>query len=235
MTESVRAFVAIELPDHVRDVLSEVVEHLRLARIQGLRPVRPEGVHLTLKFLGDIESGRVQEIVDVLTPMARGHSRFELLLGGPGAFPNTRSPRVLWLAIEGDLEPLAQLQDQAQEALQRLGYARDKRRFSPHLTVARLRDGTPPAMRRRAAETLASAPIDSGVSLPVEAMSLMRSRLHPQGARYERLALIPLAGLSAQADPTRTGLPCCVNSNCYRRVFVASDGSVTEACSDESP
>ena len=197
MTERIRAFVAIELPDHVRDVLSEVVARLWRAQIRGLRPVRPEAVHLTLKFLGDIEPERIQEVTHALAPIALGHSRFALGLGGPGAFPSPAKARVLWIGMEGDLAPLEELHASVQEALERLGYARDDRRFSPHLTVARLRDGTPPAMRRRAAETLASAPFETGVSLPVAAISLMRSRLHSRGAKYERLAAMPLSSVSA--------------------------------------
>ena len=192
MGETIRAFVAIELTDAVRHALAAVGEELRRARIDGLRLVRPEGIHLTLKFLGDVEHDQISAIESGIALAARGHPRFSLVLGQPGAFPNTPRARVLWVDMRGDVEPLRALQGRIEDTLEPLGFAKERRDFSPHLTVARLKDTASRTERSRAVEALMSATLDTPEAIGVTTVSLMRSRLHPDGATYERIASIPL-------------------------------------------
>lgn len=192
MSETIRAFLAVRLSVRVKRALADLIEELRLADVRGLRLVRPEGMHLTLKFLGGVPRLQVQSIVDAVSGVALAHSSFTLTLGGVGVFPNRSSPRVLWVGVDGDLDPMLSLQRQIEGALATLGFPRDARGFSPHLTVARLRDGTSPADRRRAAEALFSARIPPGLPIEVGSVELMRSTLHPDGAVYECLASLPL-------------------------------------------
>ena len=194
MSESVRAFLAIELPEDVKGALAVLVKQLTQARISGLRPIMPEGIHLTIRFLGNVEIAQLDLITKQIACTARYHQPFRLELGEVGVFPNNRNPRVLWIGIEGDIKPLRELHMQTENTLEEIGFAREKRLFSPHLTVARIGDRTSLTEKRRAIEILFSAEFHSGKSIPVSSLSLMRSILRAEGARYERLARFPLAG-----------------------------------------
>ena len=200
MTETVRAFLAIELPDEVTAALASVTEAVGSAGVKGVRIVRPQDVHLTLKFLGNVPSSEIDAIVAAVTPVAEAQRAFTVELGGTGAFPRNGRPRVLWVGVGGDLTALRQLQEGIESALEPLGYESESREFSPHLTVARIRDGTPPADGRRAVEAASSADrLASGARIDVRSVSLIRSILLPEGARYERLARIPLRQVAQDA------------------------------------
>ena len=195
MKESVRAFLAIELPEQAKAALGGLVEKLRMARIRGLRPVNAEGIHLTLKFLGDVPRTQIEPIAAEVARVVKGHRPFTVALSVVGVFPSGASPRVLWVGLKGDLPSLVDLHQSVEGALDGLGFARERRGFSPHLTVARINDRTPLPDRRRAVEVLEAAEsFESGPRIDVGSVSLMRSILLPERARYERLALIPLRG-----------------------------------------
>ena len=194
MTENIRAFLAIELPDHVRAALEELVEALHLADVRGLRPVKADGIHLTLKFLGKISREQVDPIVAATSRLVETRPPFTLELGRPGVFPHRRSPRVLWVGVVGELEPLLALQHEIEEALVSIGFARENRGFSPHLTLGRFRDRTAIADRLSAADALFSAPIEPCLGMDVNSVSLIRSTLLPDGAVYDPLARMALGG-----------------------------------------
>ena len=192
MGERIRLFVAVGLPDSVKTELGSLIQALKAADVDGVRPVRPEGIHLTLKFLGDVDGNRVDAIVEALSSAAAGHSPFRLGLGEPGAFPSLRKPRVLWVGVDGDMEALASLQSDVEGALETVGFARDSQAYSPHLTLARIHRGAQPSSARRAADILSTATIQRGAEIPVECISLMRTELHPDGAIHQRLVSMPL-------------------------------------------
>ena len=156
--------------------------------------MRPEAIHLTLKFLGDIRVDRADAIVESVSRSVHDLPPFELRIGGPGTFPDGKSPRVLWVGVDGDLLELAATQKKLEDALATLGFAREDRPFSPHLTVGRLREGTPLSDRRQAAEALYSATVPPEARMHGSSISLMRSTLLPNGAVHTRLAHIPLEG-----------------------------------------
>ena len=131
MRQPVRAFVAIELPDRAKDALARVVGELRNARLDGLRAVRPEGIHLTLKFLGDVPADRIDAIAAAAERAAGHHTPFALALSGVGAFPNGRAPRVLWAGIAGDLDSLGALQASVDGCLGRPGLCQRAPRVQP--------------------------------------------------------------------------------------------------------
>ena len=194
MSETIRAFVAIELPNDVKNALGAVVESVRRSDVRSLRLVRPEGVHLTLKFLGGVRPGQVSPIIEATSGVAQAHRSCTLELGSVGVFPNRRSPKVLWVGVEGQLAALIDLHRDLEDALASLGFSREARDFSPHLTLARFRDGASVADRLRASEALFSAQIESGLRIHIDALSLIRSTLRPGGAVYTRLACMPLGG-----------------------------------------
>ena len=176
--------------------MGAATQMLRDARIEGLRAVRPEGVHLTLKFLGDVPGSRVDEIGHALSEAVAGHRRFEVSTGGFGAFPNTRRPQVLWVGLAGRLEPLMGLQADVDAALVGLGFPAEKRPFHPHLTLARL-DRRMSAEARRASLDALEATGLPAVRMPVRSVSLVQSILGRGGATYVRLFTVRLAeGLS---------------------------------------
>ena len=185
--EQVRCFVAVELPAEARRCVGGLVAGLREADVRGLRPVNPEGVHLTLKFLGDVAASQVGAVSSAMEGAAADARPFDLELRGVGGFPDLRRPRVLWVGVAGDLEALQRLYEAVEEALAPLGFPPEGRAFTPHLTLARLRDGTSPEDRARAATQLTSLAWEEGARVPVRGVSLMRSTLRPGGAVYARL------------------------------------------------
>ncbi len=185
---TIRAFVAIELDDEVKRHISAAIDALRRERIDNLRLVRPEGVHLTLKFLGDIPAVQVSQVADAMAKIAAHHAPFQLTLGAPGVFPNTNRARVLWLGVEGNPHPLRLLQVGVEEALIAVGFPAEKHRFNPHLTIGRMHHRASRTDRRRAADALASLPLPAAQPITVNAISLMKSTLLPHGAVYERIA-----------------------------------------------
>lgn len=194
MTGTIRAFVAVEPSAAMKRELARLIGKLGSDGTLGLRLTRPESVHLTLSFLGDIRTDSVSPIIESLTAAVCALSPFDIGLGPPGFFPKRGSPRVLWVGLTGNLPELAALQDSVAGSLAALGFAQERRAFSPHLTIGRFRTGTSELLRRRSAKTLLSTGMPTDVSMRVEEIGLIRSRLLPGGAVYERLASIPLGG-----------------------------------------
>ncbi len=194
MRDDIRAFLAVQLPDDVTAALGHLADQIARAGVGGLRPVRPENMHLTLKFFGNVDARQVEAIVDTVTHTAKTIRPFTLRLGNVGAYPNNRSPRVLWVGLDGDVALLQDAHRRVETALKQIGIKPDSREFSPHLTIARIRDRASHTERRRAAEALFSAEFRSGLPVPVDRISLMRSILQPEGPQYTSLAEIPLGG-----------------------------------------
>jgi 2'-5' RNA ligase len=181
-----RLFVAIELPAGLLQSLTRLQHDLQRHVPGGLRWVRPEGIHLTLKFLGEAPKARVTDIEAAITQGVHGIEPHELELGALGTFGSRNSPRVLWVDLRGDTPRLLQLQKRVDRALDTIGYPSEKRAFSPHLTLARVR----PEAARDVAVPLENAVRSVSVpaaTLPVREVSLMLSRLGPGGAIYTRL------------------------------------------------
>ncbi len=194
MTGTIRAFVSVEPSAAMKRELARLIGKLGSDGTPGLRLTRPESVHLTLSFLGDIRTDSVSPIIESLTAAASALSPFEIGLGPPGFFPKRGSPRVLWVGLTGNLPELAALQDSVAGSLAALGFVQERRAFNPHLTIGRFRTGTSELLRRRCAKTLLSTGIPTDVSMRVEEIGLIQSRLLPVGAVYERLASILLGG-----------------------------------------
>jgi RNA 2',3'-cyclic 3'-phosphodiesterase len=174
MTSAVRLFIAIELPANV------------LAALAHLRWVRPEGIHLTLKFLGSVPTERLPEIEAAVARAVVGIPQFEANLGKLGTFGSPRSPRVLWVDVTGELDILAKLQSQVEAELGPLGFPSEARRFSPHLTLARV----PPERAAEAVRPLAEAVISNDSphgTIRADALALIKSDLRRGAAVYTQL------------------------------------------------
>lgn len=189
-----RLFVACELPAEMKAGLAALQETLRSA-FGGppLRWVRPEGIHLTLKFLGAVPAQRVTDICTALAPTVEGIRPLELSLGNLGTFGGRRGARVVWVGVEGDVERVAELQRRVEAALARLGFPAEDRPFSPHLTLARVPDHVGAPERERLWDLTRTLAAPEAAPATIREVSLMRSILGPGGAVYERLAAFPLS------------------------------------------
>jgi 2'-5' RNA ligase len=192
--EQIRAFVAIELNRELLDRLAELQERLqRQVPPHSVRWVRPEGIHLTLQFLGDIAASRVAEISRALETASRDVGPFPFQLKGLGCFPNLRRVRVVWVGIEETTGVLQRLQKAVGHNLAALGYPPEERPFSPHLTLGRVQRSASLSDQQRLGEVIVNSQVETLGRMTADAVYLMRSDLRPTGAVYSALARLPLA------------------------------------------
>jgi 2'-5' RNA ligase len=191
-TEQIRSFIAIELPEEAKEGLAKLKKELERDEHKFVKWVNPRGIHLTLKFLGNIPSKQVAEITEAIEGAAQGISPFHLEIGGLGAFPSLRQARVFWVGIGGEMDKLSRLQQNIDYALAALRFAKEERSFVPHLTLARIRQEASPLERRNFGELVGSTIFEDKYHVTVKSISLMRSQLTPAGAIYTRLSLVGL-------------------------------------------
>ena len=192
--QTIRSFIAIELPQAVKTGLQQLQTELTLPQYSFVKCVSPEGIHLTLKFLGNISAQKVTDITGVMEQASQGVNPFQLRLTEVGAFPNMRRPRVLWVGIKGEVDKLVDWQQRLDNGLVPLGFAKETRPFTPHLTLARVRENCSPGDRLHFGEMLAGAHAEVDYKFTVTSLNLMRSQLLPAGAVYSRLAEVKLKG-----------------------------------------
>lgn len=190
--ERIRAFIAIEMPEAIRSALSSLQGSLRPDQHPYVKWVDPWGIHLTLKFLGNIPQRQVPEIVEAMSHASTGVPPFQLHLGELGAFPNLGRPRVIWVGMTGEVDALLRLQKGIDQALVPLGFAMETRPFTAHLTLGRLRERASYDERKRIGGLVLSTQGFVATPMRVTEVSLMRSRLTPAGAIYSRLATVEL-------------------------------------------
>ena len=190
--ERVRSFVAVELPEELKHELLEINGRLKSGGHTGVKWVDPRGIHLTLKFLGDVAVDRLDNITAVLAEATRGIPRFQLEIGGLGVFPNPRRVRVVWVGISGEIDKLQQLQQRVESSLAKIGFPAEARQFTPHLTLARVRDQVSPDERQSFGHLIGSTDFKARHSIMVDTVFLMRSQLTRQGAIYSRLSSVGL-------------------------------------------
>ena len=187
----VRVFVAVNFSDAVKAEMGKLIASIDALEVRGVRVVGAEGLHLTLRFLGDVDSDDVPSIKSAMDTAAAESEPFELTLAGTGAFPNAAAPRTLWVGVEGELERLSTLQRGVQRALEEVGFDRIRERFSPHVTVARVRDRVSTANRGLVASALNQA-IISPIAVRVDSITLMQSTPQPGGSIYTPLHIVTL-------------------------------------------
>lgn len=191
--DMIRTFVAIDLDEQVRAALRQAQDELKRAPVASLAKwVSPEGIHLTLKFLGDVSTERVGEIHQAIARGCRGFAPFRLSLSQAGFFPNARRLRVIWVGVTGDVDTLQRLQQAVEAELNILGFPPEGRSFQPHLTLARMRDYARPAEREQMAKRITALQVDTSASMVVRQVHLIRSDLRPTGAVYTPIAAVQL-------------------------------------------
>lgn len=186
-----RVFLAIDLPDDVKESVIAVQKKLTYV-LQGVRWVRPEGIHLTLKFFGNIYENDISRISVIVARASQNAEVLTLKSGKIGAFPNPERPRVLWLGLTGDVEKLSALQNVIEKDLEVSGYKREGRKFRPHLTLGRAKSSR--GMILGLSEAINGDDYNFAGCIDVAGLTLFQSELKPGGAVYTKLAYFPLGG-----------------------------------------
>ncbi|HET7480298.1 MAG TPA: RNA 2',3'-cyclic phosphodiesterase [Rubrobacteraceae bacterium] len=180
---AVRSFVAIFPPRGIQEALHRSARGLP---IEGaIRQVRPENIHLTIKFLGDVQPESLPHIGEALAAVCERHGPFHIDLSGFGAFPSERRGRILWAGVDGGSARLISLSEDVEKTLEPLDFEREPRAFRPHLTLGRARGRSFVLGEAATAERLA---------FRAERLTLVQSVLREDGARYEPIGDYPLGG-----------------------------------------
>jgi len=178
-----RAFIAFEIEDRIKNELADFVH--RMKRLGGpVRWIKPQGIHLTLKFRGEISAAKATEVSDLLDHIVSLHSTFSLRIAGVGTFPDrSPHPRIIWAGISQG-SPLSDLQAELEETLQHIGFPPERRTFNPHLTLGRVRSdrGMKPLL-----QTLEENRHKEFGTMQVSRIILFKSDLKPSGAEYSRI------------------------------------------------
>jgi 2'-5' RNA ligase len=188
---ALRVFLAVEPPAAVRAEIAAIQERLKKTVRGVIRWVRPAGIHLTLKFFGNIPPPAVDLISGAVAARAGGVAPFDLTVRTVGVFPDLSRPRVVWLGMAGEVERLLVLQKSLEREFGALGFPREERPFRAHLTLGRIKTPKGLVGLARAVETGETA---TAGSFRAGELILFRSELTPEGALYTRLAAFPLRG-----------------------------------------
>jgi len=194
ITSVIRAFIAIDLTPEIRQHLEQVSAQLK-ERLESapVRWVPVDNIHLTLKFLGDVSLANLEILKKMLQTEVAGHHAFEISVGGVGAFPSPRHARVIWVGVEAPPE-LAAIQRGIESSMARLGYAREDRPFTAHLTLGRVSRNATSRDSHLICDALDAVKVGFLGVANVIAVQLYRSDLKPSGAVYTRIFTAPLQG-----------------------------------------
>jgi 2'-5' RNA ligase len=190
-SDNVRVFVACEVPGEVQRTIGEITDKLKETSGDDVRWVRPDGVHVTLKFLGEVSQKKLPAIKMALQEAVVRHSPFNLELSNIGTFGGREGLRTMWVGIAGDVLRLEAMVRDVNLALSVVGFEPERRPFRPHLTLGRVRD-TVPTRRRAEIEVDVGRLKVPEVDWRTSQITLMRSRLTPRGAEYDIVATFPL-------------------------------------------
>jgi len=183
----IRTFIAVDLPADIHDCLEKVSDQLK--EHMGSVPVRwvlPQNIHLTLKFLGDVSPSNIEVLAELLNTEAAHQKPMVISVGGVGAYPKVRSPRVVWVGVEAPPE-MVDLQKAIDSQMTRIGYSPDRRPFSPHLTLGRVSRNATPLEVRKIGDSLISKKIGFLGVARIRSVHIFRSDLRPSGAEYTKL------------------------------------------------
>ncbi len=184
-----RTFIAIELPEEIKKQIEQLQAPLKRTDT-FVSWVKPGNIHITLKFLGEVPEDKINEVFSATQKALEGTRKFTMSLKGTGVFPNLRRPRVIWIGTGSGEEELSIMAKRIEEEMERVGFPKEKRKFSAHFTVGRVKS---PRNIEKLMELVESTDFQTE-DIEVNEVVVMRSQLHPAGAIYTPLKKIPLAG-----------------------------------------
>ena len=188
----IRAFIAVELPEELKKELAELEAQLKKNTPPVVKWVDPNSIHITLKFLGEISTDSIDELMLAIEEAARGIQPFQLEVRELGAFPGLDRAQVLWVGIKGAVEKIAQLQKRIEANTAQLGFSRESRAFTPHLTLGRVRDEARPNDRQRLGKLLIDTTFSALHDVDVNEINLIKSQLTPTGPIYSVIGSVKL-------------------------------------------
>ena len=197
MKDRIRSFIAVELCDEIRPSLTREVDRPRQTEAD-VRWVKPEAIHITLKFLGEVSRKKLPDVLDTMRDVAAGASPFRIVLSGVSFFPRQSKPRIIAAGIERECaEPLIELAGAMDERVSHLGFGREERSFKPHITIGRVKS-------RRGVAELGEALIDAAEKplgeMVVSEVVMFMSELSRSGPTYTALGRAPLSKEPEDAD-----------------------------------
>lgn len=186
-----RAFIAITLPKEIKDYLNKLQKQLKTSGAD-VKWVEPENIHLTLRFLGEIDDSMLVKINEIMQAIALARNEFSISLSELGAFPNIASARVIWVGInEGDKET-KEIAEESEDNIAGIGIPKETRAFSSHITIGRSKSGLNRAKLMQLLKELANKPTEENLRFTVRKISLLQSTLTPKGPVYEILKEVNL-------------------------------------------
>jgi len=184
-----RTFIAIELPEEIKIQIERLQAPLKRTDA-FVSWVKPKNIHVTLKFLGEVPEEKINEVFSATQKALEGAKRFSMSLKGTGAFPNLRKPRVIWIGTGSGEEELSHMAKRIEEEMEKIGFPKEKRRFSAHFTIGRVKS---PKNIEKLMELVESSDFQTE-KIEVNEVVVMKSQLHPAGAIYTPLKKVPLTG-----------------------------------------
>ncbi|MDI6841114.1 MAG: RNA 2',3'-cyclic phosphodiesterase [bacterium] len=183
-----RAFVAIKIPTEIIEKVAQLQESLK--EVQGVKWVKPENIHLTLKFLGEVKDEQIETVKSAIKSSIQGIKPFNISLSDIGGFPNLRRPNVLWIGVKEGKDKLIGLINKLEKELSKLGFEPEAREPSPHLTIGRIKKGQKPEIKNQKFETSAFTPplIKKEAGFIADKVYLIKSTLTPEAPVYTDIA-----------------------------------------------
>lgn len=191
MSDTIRTFIAVEIPEKIVSSIANLQDRIKEHKFK-IRWVRPERMHLTLKFLGDIVANDIEKVGGILVETVKGCPPLSLKAKGMGVFPGIKRPRVIWVGISGQLENLLRLQKSLDENLEDIGFPREKRPFKGHLTLGRIKTRID---SKKLGDALRRFGIFESETFTADKIVLYRSELKPSGAVYTKLVEVSLTNV----------------------------------------
>jgi RNA 2',3'-cyclic 3'-phosphodiesterase len=188
----IRAFIAVELPEELKKELAELETQLKKNSPSVVKWVDPNSIHVTLKFLGEVSEESIDELMLAIEESTQGISPFKLEVSEVGAFPNLDRVQVVWVGMKGELAKVSQLQKRIESNTEQLGFPRESRAFTPHLTLGRVRNEAKPNDRQRIGKLLTGTTFNALHKVDVNGINLMKSQLTNTGAIYTCIGSVKL-------------------------------------------
>jgi len=188
----IRAFIAIELPTELKQELTVLETKLKKNSPPVIKWVDPASIHITLKFLGDTSDTIIDRLLVAMAESVTGIAPFELETHQLGAFPAVERPQVIWVWVSGEMDELTRLRDNIEKNTEALGFKRESRPFSPHLTLGRVRDGARPDEVQRIGKLLGETSFTALHKFNASEVNLLKSQLTAAGAIHTVIGTVKL-------------------------------------------